>query len=376
MQRILWIVFLVLFNTNLFAQKEYILSTLKDHSAEVLSVAFSPDGNELLTGSSDNTFILWDWEKAEKKVQVEGHFRPVMAVDFTKDGHYLITAGDRSLKLWNKDGTLVRQIGVQNTDIWSFSLSPDSKYVAYGSYGREVKIDPVFQDGEGKELDGHKKSTLSVSYSPDGKYIATGSLDKTIKLWDAATDKLIRTYHGHAGNIFDIAFSPDSKNFASASLDKTIKLWSIDTTKSIHTFKGHQQAVRTVCFSTDGRTLLSGSYDQTIRLWDISTGKEIYSYIDHDGVINDIAINPNGENFAGASSDGTVIIWKLAPEIFAEHFFHDDMQHEMDTSGLFLPKQKNESRADYKLREEKASEFRKKLVRKYFEKYRNQSTIH
>jgi len=52
------------------------------------------------------------------------------------------------------------------------------------------------------------------------------------------------------------------------------------------------------------------------------------------------------------------------------------MQHEMDTSGLFLPKQKNESRADYKLREEKASEFRKKLVRKYFEKYRNQSTIH
>ncbi len=372
---IIWITFLLLCN-NTFSQKEYILSVLKGHSAEVMSVAFSPDGNELLSGSADNTFILWDWQQASKKVQVEGHFRPVMAVGFTTDNKYLVSAGDRSLKLWNKDGSLVRQIGSQNTDIWSFGLSPDSKVAVYGSYGKEIKIDSVFQDGQGRVLNGHTKSALAVCYSPDGKYVASGSLDETVKLWDASTGNLIRTYHGHAGNIYDIAFSPDSKTFASASLDKTIKLWSIDTTKSIHTFKGHKQAVRAICFGPDGRILLSGSYDNTIRLWDITTGDEIYSFIEHEGVINDVSVHPSGEMFASASSDKTIILWKLAPEIFAEHFYHDAMQDEMDNSDLFQPKQKDESRADFKIREEKAGELRQKLINKYYKKYKYQSVTH
>ncbi len=68
-------------------QKE--IATLKNHSNWVKSVAFSPDGKYLASGSYDNTVKLWSVESQKEVVTLQGHSDWVTSVAFSPDGKYL-----------------------------------------------------------------------------------------------------------------------------------------------------------------------------------------------------------------------------------------------------------------------------------------------
>ena len=128
------------------------------HPYGVTSVAFSPDGTRLLSGSDDKTLKLWDAATGALLRTFEGHSDQVRSVAFSPDGTRLLSGSDdRTLKLWDAaTGALLRT------------------------------------------LEGHSDHVRAVAFSPDGTRLLSGSDDRTLKLWDAATGAALRTFQGHS----------------------------------------------------------------------------------------------------------------------------------------------------------------------------------
>lgn len=362
--------FLIFASLNVTAQyDEFIITELKAHEGAANCIAFSPDGKTLASGGEDNLVKTWNLETQENILSLSGHFKGIKALVYSNQGDRLFSAGDRSIRVWSKDGTEEKVLTGHTTFLWSLNISKDDNYLISGSFDRQFHIWDFHKTDEGIEIDGHKKSVLAVNFSPDGKYMVSGSLDKTIKLWDFKTKELLKTFEGHSDNIYDIKFLPNSKYFISASRDKTVRLWSVEKGEIVKTYPGHKNGVVSIDISPDGNLLLSSSFDGEIKLWEIATANNLYTFEVPQQAVNCVRFSPDGKSFATASQDGIVRLWDINKSIFVNYYFESELLEDMNNSDLFLPKQKGESRIEFKQREEAAELAKEKLFEKYYMKY-------
>ena len=291
----------------------------------VNSIAFSPDGNTLASGSGDNTIKLWDVATGTLKATLEGP-DSFNSVAFSPDGNTLASGNEAwapvpgsffgECSLWDvATGTLKTTLEGHEHFVNSVAFSPDGNTLASGSNDDTIKLWDVATSSLKTTLEEHEGSVSSIAFSPDGNILASGSEDDTIKLWDAATGTLKATLEGHMDYVTSVAFSPDGNTLASGSSDKMIKLWDIATGTLKATLEGHGDLVNSVAFSSDGNSLASGSADRTVRLWDVTrqpkTPKATLS--DHGDKVYSVAFSPDGTRLASGSADGAVRLWTALP---------------------------------------------------------------
>ncbi|KAJ5718775.1 hypothetical protein N7488_004421 [Penicillium malachiteum] len=290
------------------------LQTLEGHSDSVGSVAFSPDGLTLASGSGDNTIKLWDTATGTQRQTLEGHSDWVGSVAFSPDGLTLASGSDdHTIKLWDTATGTQRQTLEGHSDwVNSMAFSPDMLTLASGSDDNTIKLWDTATGTQRQTLKGHSDWVGSVAFSPDGLTLASGSGDNTIKLWDTATGTQRQTLEGHLDSVGSVAFSPDGLTLASGSDDHTIKLWDTVTGTQRQTLKGHSDSVGSVAFSPDGLTLASGSDNNTIKLWDTVTGTQRQTLEGHSGWVRSVAFSPDGLTLASGSGDNTIKLWDTA----------------------------------------------------------------
>ena len=317
------LILLTLFSLNTFAQ-DFPYTTLEGHTNYVSSVAFSPDGKTLASGSSDNTIILWDVATGGYLKTLSGHSENVLSVAFSQDGKILASgSSDNTIRLWDAVTGQHQKILTGHTDsVFSVAFSPDSKILASGSLDNTIRLWDV-ATREYKTLTEHSENVWSVAFSPDGKTLASGSLDGTIRLWDANTGKHKQRVTTNWDYVLSVAFSPDGQTLASGmgeyfysrrwgySYDGDIALWDAATGQHLKTLSGHTNYVLSVAFSPDGKTLASGSSDNTIRLWDAVTGQHLKTLSGHSENVLSVAFSQDGKILASGSSDNTIRLWEL-----------------------------------------------------------------
>jgi WD40 repeat protein len=341
---------------------------LVEHISGISSVAFSPDGKTLVSGSDDGTIILWDMEMRQPIGKpLQGHTDQVSNVAFSPNGKILVSGSWDSIILWNIETRYQQPLGEGIVGASSIAFSPDGKTLALGTYDNTITLwnmetkQPISQP-----LTGHADQISSIAFSPDGKVLASGSLDNTIRLWDTETYAPTgEPLSGHTNwvssitfspngktlvsgscaridwsqcvqgeiilwdvkpgqpfgqplsvdtdHVFSVAVSPDDKMLASGAYNGSIILWDMETRQSIgQPLTTHKGRVNSLAFSPDGRMLASGSDDSTIILWNVQTGEPMGQPMNgNTGSISSVAFSPNGKTLASGGLNSKVIFWDV-----------------------------------------------------------------
>ena len=372
-------------------------------------VAVSPDGKTVATGAIDNTVKLWNAADGSLLHTLAAHNSFVQSVAFTPDGQFLVSAGDfvpgdptSNVKLWRvSDGTLVGDFTHSQGQLaFAAAVSPDGRLLAVGHQGGQINVWRISDRRLLRTLvadNGDLPQVMSLAFSPDGQFLAAGTGSSTVKIYRTATFSLVRTLTGHTFFVTGLAFSKDGTTLASGSWDDTVKLWNVpqftlqrtlkveDIANSVAfsadgqtlavaggdimtlfrpgtgtrlrtvsvpfvsgvTFVGsatavtagfdghvrlfqmpdavpravfgkHTAEVRGVAFSPDGRLFASGAGDFTARVWGGADGADLQTLAENTDVINSVAFSPNSGLLATAAgsappftTDTTITIWKI-----------------------------------------------------------------
>ncbi len=372
---ILWLIPLLLFTAGTFLEAQensYLIHTFKKHSDFINSIDIHPEKELLVTGAKDHTIILWDLKELKDRLTLDDNSGEIQCVSFSPDGKYLVGSDRNIIKVWTEEGEYINALSGHATAVWSIDFNPSGDRIITGSFDRTFRLWDFINLAELSEFEGHSKSVLSVAFHPVKDLIASGSLDETIRLWDMTSHRVIHTFTGHSGNIYSLNFSPYGRYLISASRDNTIKLWDVEEKELVRTFEGHTAAVFTAAFSPTGDHLLSGSVDQTVKLWETYTGNCIHTFTGHGGAVSCVKFLPDGKSFVSGSYDQTAKLWQLAPELFVDYYFKDEIDSEMKDNPVFQEKSRSESRQEYAERMVEAKKLRDQLYQKYYRKYLEQ----
>jgi WD40 repeat protein len=286
-----------------------LLQVLEGHKGGVTTIAYSPDGTKIASGSVDRSIHVWDASTGEplNDEPFEGHMSCVTSVAFSPDGLRLASASeDETIQIWNLESG-------------SISVGP---------------------------LEGHTEAVTSIAWSPDGKRLVSGSLDGILILWDSESGNVVcEPFTGHKSGVTSVAFSPRGHRILSSSMDRSLRVWDAElsfdhiesesepepyTLTPFLDIPAHQDNLKCVAFSPNGLRIVSGSDDETIRLWDAETGEPIHDVRFHredlDGHhwhrfpkppshskgVDVVAYSPDGVLIASGGAgggDGDVCIW-------------------------------------------------------------------
>jgi WD40 repeat protein len=298
------------------------LQTFAGHTGLINAVAFRPDGGAVLSCSVDQTFRQWDLASGKVMDERYGHDGQVSAAAYSPDGLWIASGGaDGTVRYWKASGgPAVAVLHGHTAPVFRLAFSPDGRQVASVSYNPQGRLwEGRVWDGPGRgdprALRDHTYYVYPVAYSPDGRTIASGSWDKEIRLRDAATGEARTVLRGHERYVASLAFSPDSRWLVSRGADATIRVWDVATGKPLglwqHGDLGFPDAPHNVAVTPDGKRAACASWD-TMHFWNLPDGQVAGTWPLPTATARSVQFSPDGSRVAVVDNSPDVLLFSAA----------------------------------------------------------------
>jgi WD40 repeat protein/serine/threonine protein kinase len=321
-------------NLNAWRSELNSLEMILPHEAPVICVAFSPDGTQLVTGSTDDTAQLWDARTGERIGGALRHGNDVHELAFSPDGSRILSTDlGTTAFLWDaKSGR--RLFTLESGDsgkrtggvLGGAFLPPDGSRVITSYADGTVTIWDAERGNAIEDLPLSKHHAVhDIAIRPDGTRLLTACHDGTAQIWEIASGKLLATFK-HAARVATAAFRGKAGNqVVTGDSDGNVYLWNVadalkDPDHTLETAKGeyaagpfrHGGIVHRLRVDPDGSRILSGSFDTTARLWD-PDGAGSRPRFEHQAAVQGVALHPDGVHIGTACDDGAARLWRQAP---------------------------------------------------------------
>ena len=276
------------------------------------AAVFAPAGDRFVVGLSDHAARVWDVAGQELAV-LQGHTDTIESIAFSGDGQQILTASrDGTLRRWDAAGrslAVMRRPGYRPKRAWP-SPTGDRILVTWlpprpaeflEGFGASL-LDP-----EGRELAELGTKVRVAAFSPDGERIVTGSYEGVVGIWDGQGRPLAE-FRADESSILCCTFLPERRGVVTGSDDGTARVWDL-TGRPLAVLRGHANSVLQVAVDATGTRILTGAFDQTARLWSVS-GTWLAT-LRHEGNIAAVDFAPDGATALTASFDGAARIWPI-----------------------------------------------------------------
>jgi WD40 repeat protein len=381
---------------------------LRDHcSTAGATAALAPDGSVLATTDTDGVLQLWDLQTRRLRRPAGQRLWPVTSLAYSPDGRALLTGSrapsrvihaDRrwgvlqiapqsstreTVRLWDPAtghedrSALADQLtlaapavvagsatgnavaaGAEDGSVWVWDgpghgsptrlfLSPWAEVCARGN-----EVARWLCPESNPEYARYSERVTALAFAPDGRWLAAAGTRGSLRVWAADGWQPHLALRGDPGGVAWVGFTADSKRvaaswggqvrfwevssgqpgttfgaeddapvlggafapgggaLAAASKDGSIRFWDLATGKLTALLVGHQAAVTSLAFTADGKTLASGSWDRSVRLWSVAASREVALLEGHAGKVQAVAFAPDGRALATGSDTGEVLLWR------------------------------------------------------------------
>ncbi len=281
-------------------------SELSGHHEPVSSVAFSPDGSHLVTGSWDHHAIVWDLDRArgfellpDALVEPSG----ISHLAFSPDGSRLAILAEARMPAIVKAGALQCKGSVAasafawNRDATQLATRADGDPVAHVWDATTCALVASFV---------HDQPVTAIAFARDGRLI-TGSADRTVRLWDVARGTVAASYV-EPGPITEVGLDPDGEVYAIAFAETATLTIHVTDPARRRVLAANKPGLASVSFDRRHHRILGAGIDQYVWIWDDRTG-ELVQKLEASGPLSGLAISPDGSLFV-ALGGLTPVVWK------------------------------------------------------------------
>ena len=285
--------------------------------------AMSTDGR-LLAIAFDRSHIVWVWRLSDgllvQRLQDQGHTESINSLAFSPTGQTIVSgSSDRSAIIWNiRNGHATRRLGDHATNVRSATFSPDGLLVATGCKDGAVKI---WDSGSGKILHSFNLGSRvwRLRFSPDSLRLVIKLVDMGA-IYDVPTGTLIATLQHGGGERLRLSLSSQGDRIITSTREGKAKIWNAVTGEQLLEFTEHTTAFNShVAFSPDGAEVAIALSNHTVMTCDSRTGQQRQIYRVSSPVWR-ITYSPDGGYVAVGSGDGPVRVWNARSGAFLAEF--------------------------------------------------------
>jgi WD40 repeat protein len=309
---------------------------LRGHREDISSLAFTPDGQSLLSASGDGPIRVWDVVPRAKEKSAHVFARNSFNSDPRRDGpglrlspdgrHLLAVYTDQTFSLWD---TLRLAEGARHsrpfTNRTIAVVAPGGRLAAFGSRSGELMLWNV-ETGQARLFAGPGTNRIRLlAFSLDGRYLASSQNTKmlwemgasndtrvTVRVWDVGAQKEINVFFTDGEFQLSLTFSADAKALMAGFFSGSVKLWQLDRPGGGDAEFNHRSwpVEAGLALLPDGQTLISAG-GTAIRFWDVRTRQETSQLNPRSGMFSSIALSGDGLRLAAGATDGRITIWDV-----------------------------------------------------------------